>query len=64
VIYVARHRRRGGKKLIWTAVPIASGPETRVASRSKRTSTSDCRTIAIYEYHRSHHEHRIDVGVT
>jgi len=29
-IYVARHRRRGDKILIWTIVPIAPGPETRV----------------------------------
>jgi hypothetical protein len=30
VIYVARHRRRGGKVLIWTRVPIAPGPKVRV----------------------------------
>jgi hypothetical protein len=38
-IYVARHRQRGGKILIWTRVPVAPGPETGY-----------CRTIAIYEY--------------
>jgi hypothetical protein len=29
-IYVARHRQRGGKILIWTRVPVAPGPETGV----------------------------------
>jgi hypothetical protein len=38
-IYVARHRQRGGKILIWTRVPVAPGPETGY-----------CRTTAIYEY--------------
>jgi hypothetical protein len=27
-VYVAQHRPRGGKVLIWTAVPIEPGPDT------------------------------------
>ena len=30
LIYVARRRQRGGKLLIWTAVPVAPGPEVRL----------------------------------
>ena len=30
LIYVARRRQRGGKFLIWTAVPVAPGPEVRL----------------------------------
>ena len=30
VIYVARRRERGGKLLIWTAVPVEPGPEVRL----------------------------------
>jgi len=30
LIYVARRRKRGGKLLIWTAVPVAPGPEVRL----------------------------------
>jgi len=28
VVYVAQRRLRGGRLLIWTAVPVAPGPET------------------------------------
>jgi hypothetical protein len=31
-VYVARHRTRGGKMLIWTRVPVAPGPEVRLAA--------------------------------
>jgi hypothetical protein len=30
LIYVARRRERGGKLLIWTAVPVEPGPEVRL----------------------------------
>ena len=35
--YVARHRQRGGKILIWTRVPVAPGPDARTQFRFGRS---------------------------
>jgi len=36
VIYVAQHRRRGSKLLIWTRVPVAPGGDCRRAFFASR----------------------------
>ena len=41
VTYVAQPRTRGGKLVIWTRVPVAAGPEVRVAATDGLATLTD-----------------------